>query len=219
MKMLPRLALAALTLLALPVSQAAAGVWEVSPFARYTTAAKFDFTSSIPELAGYEINADDGFAFGAGIGYMTSPGFMFEAEYNYFGTDVTARPGITGIGTDIGDLTIHKIRGNFLFSGAYSESNTTPYFLLGMGAGIFDLKGAGSETKFSWQLGAGVKHMTSETMGIRLQAAYAPTYLNDSYGGYWCDPWYGCYTVPDPHYLDQWEFSAGIVKRFGTMYR
>lgn len=33
----------------------------------------------------------------------------------------------------------------------------------------------GSRAQFTWQLGAGVKKMTSDTMGFRLQAANAPT--------------------------------------------
>ncbi len=215
-----RFALVAL-LLALPAANASAGAWEISPFARYITNAEFDFVSDsglVP--SGTRVLADDSFAFGAGIGYMTNSSFEFEAEYQYQGTDlILQQPAVAD--QNVAGLTIHKIRGNFLFSSPAQDAIAQPYFLLGLGAAIFDadIQGASSRTQFTWQLGAGVKKMTSDTVGFRLQAAYAPSYLTDDYDGYWCDPYYGCYTYPDPQYLDQWEFSLGIVKRFGSVYR
>ena len=211
-----RFALVAL-LLALPAANASAGAWEISPFARYVTNAEFDFVSDNPAFSGYSVTADHSVAFGAGIGYMTNSSFEFEAEYQYQPTNLMIKQPI-GTETEGPDLTIHKIRGNFLFSSPAQDAIAQPYFLLGLGAAIFDTD-YGSATKFSWQLGAGVKKMTSDTVGFRLQAAYAPSYLTDDYDGYWCDPYYGCYTYPDPQYLDQWEFSLGIVKRFGSVYR
>jgi hypothetical protein len=32
--------------------------------------------------------------------------------------------------------------------------------------------------------------------------------------GYWCDPWWGCYTVGEPEYANQFELSGGIALRF-----
>ncbi len=209
----------ALLCLALPTAAAAAGAWEISPFARYVTNAEFDFVSAT--FPGTTVLADDGFAFGAGIGYVPNSQFEFEGEYAYQGTDLILQQSLTP-DYDLGGLTIHKIRGNFLFSPPSQGAPASPYFLLGLGAAIFEADlpgGSGSRTQFSWQLGAGVKKMMSDTMGLRLQAAYAPSYLTESNDGYWCDPYYGCYTYPDPQYLDQWEFSLGLVKRFGNVYR
>ena len=215
-----RFALVAL-LLALPAANASAGAWEISPFARYVTNAEFDFVSNT--FPGSKVLANDSWAFGAGIGYMTNSSFEFEAEYQYQPTSLVIK---SGLGSEIAspDLTIHKIRGNFLFSTPAQDAIAQPYFLLGLGAAIFEANlpnatSSDSRTQFTWQLGAGVKKMTSDTVGFRLQAAYAPSYLTDDYDGYWCDPYYGCYTYPDPQYLDQWEFSLGIVKRFGSVYR
>ena len=213
-------ALALLLCLALPAADAAAAAWEISPFARYVTNAEFDFVSDIPEFGGSQVLADQGFAFGAGIGYMPNGSFEFEAEYAYQPTSLLLQQTIAPERT-LADLTIHKIRGNFLFSPPYTGAPAQPYFLLGLGAAIFDadLPNSSSASKFSWQIGAGVKKMTSDTVGFKLQAAYAPSYLTEDNDGYWCDPFYGCYTYPDPQYLDQWEFSLGIVKRFGNIYR
>jgi hypothetical protein len=49
---------------------------------------------------------------------------------------------------------------------------------------------------------------------LKIQAKYNPTYLNDDWGGTWCDPFY-CYQVADPDYLDQGEFSAGLMYKLG----
>jgi len=214
-----RFALAAL-LLALPAANASAQAWEISPFARYVTNAEFDFVSDLPGFEGSQVLANDSWAFGAGVGYSPNSQFMFEAEYAYQGTDLILQQQLVAE-KNVAGLTIQKIRGNFLFSPPYSGAPAQPYFLLGLGAAIFDadIPNANSSTQFSWQIGAGVKKMTSDNVGIRLQAAYAPSYLTESNDGYWCDPYYGCYTYPNPQYLDQWEFSLGLVKRFGSTYR
>ena len=207
----------ALLCLALPAANAGAAAWEISPFARYVTNAEFDFVSDIPEFGGSQVLADQGFAFGAGIGYVPNSQFTFEGEYSYQPTTLILQQSLEPE-RELSDLTIHKIRGNFYFSAPAQDAPAQPYFLLGLGAAIFDAE-RGSASKFSWQLGAGVKKMTSDTVGFKLQAAYAPSYLTEDNDGYWCDPFYGCYTYPDPQYLDQWEFSLGIVKRFGNIYR
>ncbi len=204
-------------LLALPAVNASAQAWEISPFARYVTNAEFDFASSL--YPGTQLLAKDSWAFGAGIGYAPNSQFMFEGEYAYQSTDLVLQQQLVA-DQDLSGMTIQKIRGNFLFSPPYSGAPAQPYFLIGLGAAIFDvdLASASSKTKFSWQLGAGVKKMMSDTMGLRLQAAYAPSYLSED-NDTWCDPFYGCYSYPDPQYLDQWEFSLGLVKRFGSTYR
>ena len=38
--------------------------------------------------------------------------------------------------------------------------------------------------------------------------------ISDDWGGTWCDPFY-CYQVADPDYLDQGEFSAGLMYKLG----
>ena len=30
----------------------------------------------------------------------------------------------------------------------------------------------------------------------------------------WCDPYWGCYTVGDAQYSNQWELSGGVTLRF-----
>ena len=64
-------------------------------------------------------------------------------------------------------------------------------------------------------IGAGVKVEASEKIGLKIQGKYNPTYLDEDYGGVWCDPFY-CYQVSDPDYLDQGEFSAGLTYKLGS---
>ena len=50
------------------------------------------------------------------------------------------------------------------------------------------------------------------TGGIRGTLA-APTMTLDP-EGYWCDPYWGCYTVGEAEYSNQYELSGGIILRF-----
>ena len=119
----------------------------------------------------------------------------------------------------------HQIMGDFLFSKPGRTENTFPYFLIGLGANIFDPGSTNpalgtsvslrSQTKFTWSLGVGVKKFNHSGSGARLDIRYNPTYISSTQTGYWCDPFYGCYTTADAHYFDQWEFSLGFVKKMG----
>jgi len=50
--------------------------------------------------------------------------------------------------------------------------------------------------------------------GIRLEGRWTPTYIKSDPEGYWCDPYWGCYTVADAEYSNQFELSGGITLRF-----
>ena len=43
---------------------------------------------------------------------------------------------------------------------------------------------------------------------------WTPTYIKSDPEGYWCDPYWGCYTVADAEYSNQFELSGGITLRF-----
>ena len=58
------------------------------------------------------------------------------------------------------------------------------------------------------------KFYFSDHLGIRVQGLWIPTYINSSSSGYYCG-FYGCWSSSNSHYLYQWEFSAGLVIKFG----
>jgi len=100
-----------------------------------------------------------------------------------------------------------------------SEAKARPYFLDGLGAtqfgGIDTAAGSiGGETKFSTTWALGVKLYPSQSVGIRLEGRWTPTYIKSDAEGYWCDPYWGCYTVAEAEYSNQFELSGGITLRF-----
>ena len=94
-----------------------------------------------------------------------------------------------------------------------------PYVLGGLGAtqyGSLDtaVGQIGGETQFSTTWAAGLKMFPSPKFGIRLEGRWTPTYIKTDPEGYWCDPYWGCYTVGDAEYANQVELSGGIILRF-----
>ena len=63
-------------------------------------------------------------------------------------------------------------------------------------------------------LGGRPQALPGQNFGIRLEARWTPTYIKTDPEGYWCDPYWGCYTVGDAEYSNQFELSGGIILRF-----
>ena len=82
-----------------------------------------------------------------------------------------------------------------------------PFVFGGLGATFFTADTVESETKFSLDVGGGVKFFLSRMIGARAHASYKPTFLNDSSD--FCDPFGFCQGV-----LHQIELSAAVVLRF-----
>ncbi|HEV8481318.1 MAG TPA: outer membrane beta-barrel protein [Candidatus Eisenbacteria bacterium] len=210
-------------LLLLVSAPAFAQGWEISPFLGWKTGGNLELTPD-GAFTG-QVHAKDGFIAGLNLGVDPRPDFAFEAHYHYMDSGIFFQPAGGGPNNDIADMVIHQIMGDFLFSKPGRSESTFPFFLIGLGANIFDPgetngslgapRKLSSQTKFTWSLGVGVKKYTHSGSGARLDIRYNPTYINSTQTGYWCDPYYGCYTTADAHYFDQWEFSLGFVKKLG----
>ena len=72
----------------------------------------------------------------------------------------------------------------------------------------------GGETQFSTTWGAGVKLFPAPNFGVRFGMQWTPTYIKSDPGGYWCDPYWGCYMVGDAQYSHQFQFNGGVTFRF-----
>ena len=178
----------------------------ISPMVGYGTAANLELGQN--DLK--DVKVTSGLTYGGQIGFMAHEGFTFEASYMQQDSHINAK----GLG-DVVALKIGQLHGNFLFEKIRYGSNMHPYFLLGLGATFFNPDGNfDTVSRFSLGLGGGIK-IEGEKVGLKLQAKYNPTYLNDDFGGTWCDPFY-CYQVADPDYLDQGEFTAGLMYKLGN---
>ena len=66
-------------------------------------------------------------------------------------------------------------------------------------------------TKFSTTWALGVKLYPSKNVGLRLEGRWTPTYIKSDAVGWWCDPYWGCYTIGDAQYANQYELGGGIT--------
>ena len=124
---------------------------------------------------------------------------------------------------DIGDLPIGNYHGILSY---HFGANTRPvrFFAFGgVGATTYgsvpftgrdgQAREVGGGTKLSGTLGGGVK-IYRGPVGARLEARFTPTYIKESDDGWYCDDYWGCYTVEQLHYAKQFEFTGGLTVRF-----
>ena len=166
------------------------------------------------------IDIKDSFSWGFGVGFNLTEtaevGFLFNQQMS------TLR--VEGTNTlDIGDLSVTSYHPYFAYNFGEADAPLRPFILLGLGATSyasvpFSRSGfsgeTGGDTQFSTTWGAGVKYFASPNVGVRLSATWTPTYITTEGGGWWCDPYWGCYVVGDAKYANQFHFNGGITFRF-----
>ena len=189
---------------------------ELTGFGGYNLGGSIDVT----ENQVYKIHTGDSYSVGAALTWQRSDTHAFELFWNFRPTHITGKkPGETQE-SDLVDLDAHDFLANFLFMPAYREGNIHPFLLVGLGVTLLDpgeVSGLSpdSKTKFSWNIGAGFKAMGAGRLGLRAQARYHSTYINDESNGTWCDPWYGCYETVETNWLDEWDFDGGLIIKLG----
>jgi hypothetical protein len=168
------------------------------------------------------IDVKSGAAFGLSFGYVLESG----GEVGFMWNRQMSKLGVSGTTSfDIGDMNIDHYHGYFAYN-FLPDSNVKPYLLIGFGAtdyGAVDyVRSTGvagtvnGPVRFSTTWGAGVKFFNaSGKVGARGGVRWTPTYITSEAEGWWCDPWWGCYLVGDSKYSNQFEFSGGVVFRFG----
>ncbi len=161
------------------------------------------------------VDPKDAFSWGARIGFNLTPNLEMGALFSLQSTDLEAS-GI--VNRSIGQ-TIYNYHGYFAYNFGDPEAKARPYLLGGLGATQYgSLSTAagdiGGETQFSTTWAAGLKLFPGKNVGIRLEARWTPTYIKTDPAGYWCDPYWGCYTVGEAEFSNQYELSGGIILRF-----
>lgn len=100
-----------------------------------------------------------------------------------------------------------------------------PYFLLGLGVTRFSrvnftgldgvTRAFPDKTRFSPTLGTGVKfYLRSHKYGLNLGVRWTPTFLKSGSEGFWCDPYWGCFTADNSQFAHQLELAGGVQLRF-----
>lgn len=210
--------MAAVAVLASSAARAQDYKVEVSGTAGWTfsdgvSAANLDFVRLDPK---------DAFSWGARIGFLVNENVEVGGLFNLQST--TYELGLDdGAALDIADVSIYNYHGYIAYNFGASDAPVRPYFLGGVGATQYGSisttlggnRSIGGETQFSTTWALGLKMFPNNgKFGIRLEGRWTPTYIKSDAEGVWCDPYWGCYTVGDAQYSNQWELSGGITLRF-----
>jgi Outer membrane protein beta-barrel domain len=166
------------------------------------------------------IDIKDSFSWGFGIGFnvseTTEVGFLFNQQMSTLAIEGTTT-------RDVGDMNVTSYHPYFAYNFGESDAALRPFILFGLGAtsyssvgftGIAGPRETGGETQFSTTWGAGVKYFAGPNVGIRISGTWTPTYISTQEGGWWCDPYWGCYVVGDAKYANQFHLNGGITFRF-----
>jgi opacity protein-like surface antigen len=212
--------------------------WEVSANAGYTFSD--GVSGSATDRFGDElsrIDPKDSFSWNLRAAYLPTHNLEFGA---FFGMQTSSL--VVGVRTPaaasgnfneftLGDENIYHYHGYFAYNFGESEK-VQPYVLMGLGVTQFgsvtvtpvnlptplaataQSRTIDSSTKFSTIWAAGVKYFPGKSFGVRVEGRWVPTYIKSDAAGWWCDPYWGCYTVGNSQYSNQFELGGGIAVRF-----
>lgn len=162
------------------------------------------------------IDPESGFSYGFDFGFFMDDfnqiGFLMSQQQS----KLVAKGGLD---RQFVDLSLNNYLGYYAFNAGYEDDPARPFFLIGVGAahyitGRFEGREIDNRARFTFTLGGGAKVYPSESIGLKLMGRWTPTYIKTDPGGWWCDPFWGCYTVGNTQYSHQFEFSANLIYRF-----
>ena len=176
--------------------------FELTALGGYTTPGGLTHDSRTVE----DLNLAGSSTWGVTAGWFFSPRIGVEASWARVGSGVELTS--AGATQEMFDVTIDQLQGSFVYQFGSAESRWRPFLTAGAGAAILNSSDIESESKLSFNLGAGVKWLPWTRFGARLQARYTPTYLHDASSDF-CDPFGFC-----QNWLHQFELTGGVVFRF-----
>ena len=201
------------------VGLAASAAWAQDPRVEISGTAGWTFSDGVNvgtiDESPIQIGPKDAFSWGARIGFNVTPNVEVGALFSMQATDLEASGAIN---REISQ-TVYNYHGYFAYNFGDTDAAARPYVLGGLGAtqyGSLDTAAGeiGGETQFSTTWAAGIKIFPGRSFGLRLEGRWTPTYIKTDPEGYWCDPYWGCYTVGDAEYSNQFEIVGGISLRF-----
>lgn len=201
-----------LATLAIVVSSTAAAQtrFEIQPFAGYKIGGEFPIGPNEFSINPIRFNRSAAGGITIGVNFHEHIGAEF-----LWNRQPTKAVGLTPSGPDPEriDVKLDQLHGNLILHLRGDDKKLRPFLL--MGAGATRGSGPGSaETRFSFGVGGGLKYFPHENIGFRFQGRYAPTYLYSTPTGLWCDWWGFCSVLTRDTYIQQGDFSVGVIFRF-----
>ncbi len=202
---------AALAVLLLASAQTSrAQRYEFQPFAGYQTVGSFDITATRQD----QLRFKDGPSYGFTFGYRFPRSVQFEFLWDRNDTNVSQRDRTTGSLTKLFRASVYQYQFDALYEFRSEEARLRPFIVGGLGFAHMDPDGNFEGfTKFSYNLGGGVKYLPNRHVGLRFDGRWMPIQVRSD-NRLFCDPFGICFVAPKPVYLHRGNFTAGIIFRF-----
>lgn len=180
--------------------------YEVSPYLGYRAGGTFEDANTAADL-----DVDESGAAGIMLSRALDPGRRLELWYSRQSTAIEGGAPVTG--NPLFDTNVHYLH----LGGTVAADETAgihPFVSGGIGATHFspDRSGLGSDTRLSMSLGVGGRVYLSANMGLRLDARWIGT-LMDNDSALFCDDG-SCAVRVDGGLFSQWEVGAGVFFGF-----
>ncbi len=175
-------------------------------------------TSTRARTAGCQrdVNVDDDWSYGGRLAYVFNGMVALEGGYGHSDAAMTLGVGAGQLPSNIGDLTENRYELNLNF---YTNPGPVQgYFTLGGGATDFKAKfengQSASDTRFTSNIGLGIKFSSSPKVALRLDGRWRYTDTNIGGTSYYCDFYGFCYAY-DNSYYGSGEFTGGLTYSLG----
>jgi hypothetical protein len=189
------------------------GVIQFSPFGGFMIGDYFD--ASIGDPTGFaSIRQDDSPTWGLRLGFGIAPNIGLEFQYSNAKTAFYSSQGygFFDSGTKLSDVSIHIFLANINFD--LSDSNIVPYFALGMGSTMYDVKQGGSQSELTGTMAGGVKARLAPNLALRFEVrGYVAQMPNNRYSAAW-DGYRFYWESRHQTYLSTWDSTLGISYLF-----
>jgi len=186
---------------ALAATATEAREFEITPFIGYQFGGD---VSTYYQNQYQDVSVDSSENFGVVLSLGLSEMTQLELLYNTQDTTADANRFDDSLGLNIDYWQLS------LLWGFNPDAQINPYVVFGIGGTWLRPDGFSSTSKFSGNIGGGVKIFFSDNIGVRLEGRFYGTYINSTTS--YCDPFW-CYGYNNSLY--QFDVSAGLIIRFG----
>jgi opacity protein-like surface antigen len=189
------------SMLALAPGVADATEFEITPFIGYQFGGD---VSTFYQNQYQDVSIDSSENFGLVLSLGLSEMAQLELLYNTQDTTADAERFDDSLGLNIDYWQLS------LLWGFNPDAQINPYVVFGIGGTWLRPDGFSNLSRFSGNIGGGVKIFFSDNIGVRLEGRFYGTYINSTTT--YCDPFW-CYGYNNSLY--QFDVSAGLIIRFG----
>lgn len=185
------------------------GVFQITPFGGFMMGDEYDAMTGWSSRYG-RIIQDDSAVWGLRLGFGLVPNVGLEFQYSHADTAFyTSRGGsLFDTRQKLSDVDVHIFLANVNFD--FVEGDIVPYFAVGMGTTLYDVKSGRSDTEFTGTLAGGIKARMAPNIALRFEVRGYITQVRDTmYSTYWNGDYYYWESYNDA-YLSTWDSTLGI---------